>query len=490
MYLLFRMNTIYFKVGYCSLFTTDKYEYDVNSDAWIFIENGSKTIINNSTIKLGNWDPIVIADLIKSGWNYVGKVILNHHTWGLEMCLDFLQIFYNQNNQDNQPIKKNKKNVINWMKILNNGLISTVFEKYHEYIEYGKTKTIESRELKTTVNDEPIDELLIPPNLYKKLAGHQKAEIGWMLELEKNHTMILSNEDILVPLLDTGYYLNKNDPSRLYKKNELAKINGLVVNINGGILASDTGTGKTITCIGLLSTDLILGTLPNLLIVTKNILWQWHEEITKFCPQLNIYVVEKPSDYIKCADITSKHIILTHRDMITNATILKCKNNFHSFIWGRIFIDEFHELVLDPKAACFTKLMAIFKWGITGTLNEVDKSTYDSIFELLGITNKLFKNTYIGTNKSWDQLLTYMFTNSIRSNSLKNSKGLFKLPKLLAKTRYVLFTHLQYLIYKSEKMINPDTAYELCSHLTDLWKPPGKLILDSDELAIQYIGGV
>lgn len=470
-------NIIYFKIGGCTLYTTDEYYYWPSLNIWNFQGNeDSSYFLKTEQLKLNNWKQPEIQQLNDFGWFEIGKVILHGHSWGLQLNTGVLLNEYNGKNTEN----------VNWVKILQHPLISAVFRRYNEHIEWEKKTTkkyVYNKTIKTTEDDPEIDFNLIPPVLYSVLQDHQKHEIGWMLNLETNHTMELSGDVTYTPLLDTGLYLNHNDTSRLYKKHEIK--GGEKINIPGGILASRTGIGKTISTIGLLSTDLKKQILPNLVIVTKNILWQWYEEFNKFCPQLDVYVVETLAQ-ATLDNLTTHHIVLTYRDLFSDTSKINLKN-FYKIIWNRIIFDEFHEIVKTPYEKNLTKLMACFKWGLTGTLNDVDLVTFNSVFELLDIKHKSFginktiQITSNTTSNSWSECLDFLFEHSMRRNTT------IKLTKLTVKKKPVSFCHLLRLIYKSESMINLSNSYELCSHYTDIWKPPNQLLAYTDKLAIDYI---
>ena len=175
----------------------------------------------------------------------------------------------------------------------------------------------------------------------------------------------------------------------------------------GGVLASDVGAGKTITVIGLLSVGLNWkslekealskeegnpeksqieeeeyksgekeresssiwkdysrnrkevfaklvksfpkGYLPSLVIVTKNILYQWVEEIKNFCPELRVLFIENLEDFDKISldkdsieEERGWHVILTHRDIFDKE--LPSNHNIFKIQFQRIIIDEIHEI--------------------------------------------------------------------------------------------------------------------------------------------------
>lgn len=105
-----------------------------------------------------------------------------------------------------------------------------------------------SNKIPTSIDDLPIEELKVP--FYKDLFWHQTKEIGWMSRLELNNEIEYPIDLKYIPLLDTGFYFNPSDPKDIKKKNELKSIK---YSMPGGILASEIGSGKTISVIGLIS---------------------------------------------------------------------------------------------------------------------------------------------------------------------------------------------------------------------------------------------
>lgn len=454
---------LYFKIGHLSPFTTDTYIY--RQTEWQFYENNIKY---TSKFNAGNWNQNSINDLIARGWYTIGDIRTNKHTWGL---------FLNMKTLDNLYTNKNIKSEIDWFSILTHPLVAEVFSRYEEYInDTPNIKTKYSYNITTTEDDNEIESKYVDPYIYSKLTKHQKHEIGWMFNWE-NIAKIKIPISSYVPLLDTGLYCSPNDSSKLFTKDELVE---KIIYINAGILASETGSGKTASIIGLLSTDIYLNNdTPSLIIVTKNILYQWKEELEKFCPKLKVLFVETLSDFAK---ITNHNIILTYREIV-------CQNIKHlkKIIWCRVIFDEFHEITNtnniqnENMFTILAKLKASFKWGITGTINDTDLITVNKMCKLLGFTiQQTGYNKDVSVSSYWSDLTKLFYKNGIRRNPKPN------LPKLFLNTRLVYMSQIQKLICKSSQIMSD--CNELCSHLTDFWKPKSNEIQENkNDQIIKYI---
>jgi SNF2 family DNA or RNA helicase len=366
-------------------------------------------------------------------------VTTNGHTWGLLVYENSLKHLYRTKNVKNIDSKF-------WISLMKEDLISKIFTQYENYINNDTNSAI-GYKISTTEDDDEIDKQYVPTNLYNILTNHQKHEVGWMFSWENNARLTMLTS--CVPLLDTGFYYLPGNDTELITKTSLSNSS---LPANCGILASETGSGKTISIIGLLSTDIVLNTgMPNLIVVTVNILYQWLEEFQKFCPELKILFIDDIKTWKKLdlKALANYHVVLTHRDVVCNQTFCKIQ-------WCRIIFDEFHELINDAYyTQQFSKLSGCFKWGITGTLNDTDLTSTGKIFKILNF-GKQFHSSYLL------ELTKLFYLNAIR----RNPKPV--LPKLTSNMCYITMSQMHKLIYNSEN--HATQTYELCSHLTDFWK--------------------
>lgn len=480
-------NTIYFRIGSFYPYSEDSYKYDVNLEWHIIEKNNKLHQIDQKIIKISNWDQNGIDELINVfKWNVVGEIITKGHSWGLSLNLNCLNKLYEKNqnigceqmtntqklltddinNDDhvvneiifdttNKSYPKAYEHDIFWIRLMQCPIISYVFSRYGSYLLDAKEL---HNFLKTTEDDEEIDKNLLPEELYKKLLPHQKKEIGWIFNWENNGDINIPLCEC-VPLLDTGFYYVPKNPEKLFKRSELPSEK---INIRGGILASETGSGKTVSIIGLLSTDLLIETKPSLVVVTKNILHQWNNEINKFCPELKVLFLDDHCDkhiLLNPKKIDEYNVVLTYRELLSTIKF--------NYTWTRIIFDEFHEITNKKQ---FSSLKSLFKWGITGTLKENDMTSTMSYLELLNIgtnTSSTYKNLSkkikFNTHSDFLCLFSGLF---YKYGVRKNPRPL--LPGINISHSLVKMNQYQRLIYKSE--MKYQNIYELCNHLSDFWK--------------------
>lgn len=450
-----KLNGLYFKLGSFFPFSLDRYMY-LPTKGWHFVENNQTHILDLTKCKIQNWNTEKINELLVDyDWLKIGSVITNGHNWGLLLDDEILNNIYNE---DYLNFNSNF-----WIQIMKNKLVAEIFTQYQNYVN-EKNTTITNYCVRTTEDDNEINQLLIPSSLYNKLTINQKHEIGWMHDWENIAGYYLELPTIsYVPLLDSGYYL-KLETNELIKKSNI-KCNN-ILKIYCGILASETGSGKTISTIGLLSTDIKNNNhVPNLVIVTKNILYQWSEEFHKFCPELNVLVIENTLTWenLNFETLSNYNVVLTHRDMIYSQVKNHKKNydkktDFTKIYWTRIIFDEFHEIKLNQKlVSVFRKLKSAFKWGLTGTLNDMDLLNMRQTLTILGFN--LINNKTNNLTEEENNIFKSFYYNAIR----KNPRCV--LPKIKFEKYLVEMPQLNKLIYKSENKAN-----ELCSHLTSFWQ--------------------
>lgn len=480
-----KIKGLYFRLGGVTPYTTDTYLYN-STKGWYFIENNVSYYLNN-VIKLTNWNKNIIDDLlINYEWEKIGLVVTNKHSWGLLLNADIFNNLYN----DDYLLS----NEIFWTNIMKNNLIAQIFTQYENFINENEmtNNTSTVTHIKTTEDDPEINKSLIPDLLFTKLSNNQKHEIGWMYNWENTCKFDLPSNNC-VPLLDTGfYYVPDTKTDKLIKKSD---IQNNKIFAHCGILASETGSGKTISIIGLLSTDIInKNKIANLIIVTKNILYQWMEEFKKFCPEMKVLFVENSSmwESFDFSQMSKYNVVLTHREVVFSQN-KKYKTNYNKITdfgkiyWSRIIFDEFHEIIANKNYIdVFAKLKSSFKWGLTGTLNDSDLISMKLIFKILSFDyfdktkikqKEKFMLTNTLTNKE-SEIFKLFYINAVR----KNYRA--KLPKLTIKKYFVKMQQLNTLIYKSENQLNVN---ELCSHLTDIWKQTENTKCDDIDALINLI---
>ena len=175
------------------------------------------------------------------------------------------------------------------------------------------------------------------------LLDYQLKNIKWMQDLEnkiENHKLKianinLNNDDFFVNI-NNKLYVYKNDINILNKSFSNCKKTDIF--LNGGILADDTGLGKSMSILGLIISN---NHSSNLIICPRHLCEQWEYYIKKFT-RLSLKTIFSKFCLQKCDTkiFESYDIILIHYN------ILKSKNNpIIDFYWNRVVLDEYQSII-------------------------------------------------------------------------------------------------------------------------------------------------
>jgi len=509
--------TMFFKLGKSMQYSESIYVYAGTKHDYNWIDLEDEDCLASKEIKFSNkQEQINLRDLqddqkyfMQAGWFVIIK-----DKFGFLLNMDSLTEAYQGHLHQR------------WKVLLKYPLFMGIFQRYGQYIEEiyneksGQKGTL-PREIPTTDFDPFLSEGFIPERLHNQLFLHQKQEVGWMFNMENYPAITIRKKQNAMPFLDTGYYINPSDLSGGFLSEENSE--SLVdIMVPGGILASQIGSGKTVTVIALtlvgsqlLKKEEIVdeeskmsdfeGSMkkesphkelarlldgvyePTLVIVTKNILGQWAEELTKFAPDLRVAVIENDEDADKLHfenGSVNYNIILTHRKIIERGSQIFEKRAPRMFqtTFRRIIMDEFHELTsLMSKQASgkcdgvskdeidmlefYKTLIRIdrrFTWGITGTPDSLNyASEADSLFRLLDLNQQF--NQAENFFKLKDEFVSTCMRKNLRSVDL---------PALKKIVRNVSFGWLQNILYKGKLnyALDKRAAQEICSHLLKQWR--------------------
>lgn len=246
-----------------------------------------------------------------------------------------------------------------------------------------------------------------------KLRNYQLRTISWMKTIESEDDSIentlttkLKSDGIFqkIKIADTGYYLDIHN-WKLTKSPLTVPINP--VRLKCGILADDTGSGKTITCLALILSSpfdenkmimrnkniqtaypYVIPSVASIILCPSNLYQQWIKEAKRCSPSINIIGMKCKRDHDKYSwyDVMHSDIVVVSYEFLSNANYLKSleqrgkeKRYFGFYQKGsvdleeiqfhRVFYDEFHELeymnIRSKKRV--TDIKGDFIWGITGT---------------------------------------------------------------------------------------------------------------------------
>jgi len=297
---------------------------------------------------------------------------------------------------------------------IKNGVLNTVNRtgiiKYLENTVHSNNKIIN-----------PVD--LIKPCKYelnlvkKKLYSYQERNIEWMNTIENRSfiNVILNN---YVKLTDNLYYITGF--TKFMKELQETK-----VELYGGGLFDEMGCGKTACAVAFTTKKLLpyndienrkiidgrIFSRANLVIVPSHIVLQWETEIRKFNVSSNknlqiIFITgivdyqnNTYDDYINSDFVIVSHAVFENKNFINDldkllkyyyahgfekrsaaysfqnvdifatehGAIIHNTPQFYQFHWNRIIIDEFQELICDPRWRFITNIKATYKWLLSGT---------------------------------------------------------------------------------------------------------------------------
>ncbi len=167
----------------------------------------------------------------------------------------------------------------------------------------------------------------------------------------------------------------------------------------GGLIADEMGLGKTIMMIGTLIQSF---KMPNLIVLPLVLVEQWKEQFkrtTGHSPLVYYGAVKKmaTTEMLENAPI----VLTTYGTMISDS---KREKKLQEVAWKRVIFDEAHHM-RNKKTHCYSSAMAIksdVKWLITGTPIQNHINDLYSLFDIIGISRKVYTNT--------DKLRTIMKT--------------------------------------------------------------------------------
>ena len=137
--------------------------------------------------------------------------------------------------------------------------------------------------------------------------------------------------------------------------------------IKGGFLCDEMGLGKTVQII-----STILGNpgKKTLVVVPKSIVTQWKDEIEKFAPDLKVFMHDGPTRSTDAKDFEPFDVVIApYSVMVTKGKPKGTPTMMHAIKWGRIVLDEGHEIrnVSSKLNASIKTLQSKIRWVISGT---------------------------------------------------------------------------------------------------------------------------
>ena len=167
----------------------------------------------------------------------------------------------------------------------------------------------------------------------------------------------------------------------------------------GGIIADEMGLGKTIMMIGTMLQNF---QMPNLIVLPLVLVEQWKEQFARTTGHTPFVYHGASKKVISIERLQEYPVVLTtYGTMISDN---KTDKKLGQILWKRVIFDEAHHL-RNKRTKCFQAakdLQCDIKWLITGTPIQNHINDLYSLFDILGISNKIYTKT--------DELRTLMNT--------------------------------------------------------------------------------
>jgi len=188
------------------------------------------------------------------------------------------------------------------------------------------------------------------------LLPYQKKTLGWLKWRETEAPAIS----------DWGWHRHELEDGFTFHTSDFGQISHTAPhnNVRGGILAQDVGMGKTVEMLALIASTSMPG--PTLVIMPTTMLPIWIIEAKRHVPSLK--TVKFHGARRKIDDIRTADIVCTTYRIVANES-KKHVPTLGSIRWGRIILDESHEMkgMNSVAAAAICNLYAPSKWCVSAT---------------------------------------------------------------------------------------------------------------------------
>lgn len=333
--------------------------------------------------------------------------------------------------------------------------------------------------LKMLQEDYYIPEFHIPqpipaiPNLSENMSAdlydYQKNNVQWMMNIEKGtqtiHDHDVSQANLQRIITRDGFKCYQHYVTQVYVPQCIEeRIQSETLTIKGGVLADDTGLGKTVTAI-----SLVLSTLDRKLeffndplskkaiekkwsefkerksghrFVTdctvvfcpKSILGQWYDmflQFTKGNSDLRIYKITNITSYKKLtpAIVCNLDVLLIPYEFITSKSFREYEANGGQILIGaqfkRLIADEFHEIAEKSHRYVITEMTYRYKWLLTAS--PFSRNCIDNIRSYI---NMIFDRYYDSTPLLSHTFIEKFIEKMVRRNTVDTIKEHLVLPNI------------------------------------------------------------
>ncbi len=212
----------------------------------------------------------------------------------------------------------------------------------------------------------------------------------------------------------------------------------------GGILADDMGLGKTIQVIAFLKSLVDKGMKHHLVVVPTSLLFNWKNEIEKFCPSIKFHIYhgvnrEKETDKWNEFDL----IITTYGIVVSDF------ETFKEQLFGYVILDE-SQAIKNPSSKRYKALVSLKstnKLVMTGT--PIENNTFDLYAQMsfanpgFFISMEHFKKNYSNPiDKESDQDVALELNNMIHPFIMRRTKALVA-KELPPKTEDIIYCEME-----------------------------------------------
>jgi SNF2 family DNA or RNA helicase len=292
--------------------------------------------------------------------------------------------------------------------------------------EYSFLENLVSNVVKGTIIAE--NDVISHGNSELKLFNYQKETIDWMKSLESSPPQMEINYNHIIPTmflepLADNYIIYKNEiyPKCGFDFDQPKKTQ--IIKTRGGFLVDPMGSGKTITCLGLIASGSASASefdndktqctykfkkgirkgnickkkdckthknlpieinfksddtesnqnksVPNLVICPSHICEQWAREAVKLNLKIVVITTIVQFNVLTRSDIINSDIVIVSYNFLKNKNYIKSNSDLKltTFSFKRIFFDEIHEVVDRSLLRNLIDLARVsqFNWLVTGT---------------------------------------------------------------------------------------------------------------------------
>lgn len=243
-------------------------------------------------------------------------------------------------------------------------------DKFNRYLRYGEIKNnkIQLSKTKFSIIDE-LFENISDAKLIKELVDKRKK--------------LKAFETIKSVKLPDGIKAQLRD----YQKEGLNWLNFLHEFKWGGILADDMGLGKTLQAITILKQVAEYSQLPSLVVVPTTLIFNWQNELKKFCPSLKVLFHYGPDREKSNAHFSDFDVVVTTYGLVMNdIEFLK------ELSYNYIILDE-SQAIKNPSSKRYKAvnlLKAENRIAMTGT--PIENGTFDLYAQMNFVNPGMFGN--------------------------------------------------------------------------------------------------